>query len=81
MLKVKYIPKCPRMEICGTVSIVPITLAKNPTCMNMLRPDTYPTQGTSVKTATRLSKQKTLGGSMSQNIVSLNHKLFVVCRS
>lgn len=81
MLKVKYIPKCPRMETCGTVSIVPITLAKNPTCMNMLRPDTYPTQGTSVKTATRLSKLRTLGGNTCLNIVSLNHKYFVVCRS
>ena len=62
------------MEACGTVSIVPITLAKNPICMNTLRPGMQPTQGTSVKTVTRLLKLRTLGGITSLNIVCINYK-------
>ena len=70
MLKLKYTPKCPKMEMCGTVSSAPTRRAKSPTFTTTSRLGTSPTLGTCVSTVTRHSKPRIPGGNMPQGIVT-----------
>lgn len=60
------------MDISGIVMTVLIKAAKNPTSESTLKPDTFPTQATSVSFVRRFQKPKILLESISQHTTSRN---------